>query len=171
LALLYNAPRAATIHAKSDSELWSLDRQTFTHIVKDAAANKRVKYEEFLKGVKILSNMDEYERSKLADAIKEKWYTPDSYVIREGDPGSEFFLLMSGNAIATKTLEPGKPPFEILKYKQGDYFGERSLVKNEPRAANIVAVTDLQVVILDRHSFKRLLGPMEEILKRNVSLY
>jgi cAMP-dependent protein kinase regulator len=139
--------------------------------VKDAACNKRIKYEEFLQGVKILSNMNEYERSKLADAIKETWYTPDSIVIREGDAGSEFFLLMSGEAIATKTLEPGKPPFEIYKYKSGEYFGERALIKNEPRAANILAVTDLQVLILDRHSFKRLLGPMEEILKRNLSLY
>ena len=34
LALLYNAPRAATIIAKSDSVLFSLDRETFNHIVK-----------------------------------------------------------------------------------------------------------------------------------------
>ncbi len=37
LALLYNAPRAATIKAKTDSKLWVLDRATFNHIVKDAA--------------------------------------------------------------------------------------------------------------------------------------
>jgi cAMP-dependent protein kinase regulator len=37
LALLYNAPRAATITAKVDCVLWTLDRQTFTHIVKEAA--------------------------------------------------------------------------------------------------------------------------------------
>jgi len=37
LALLYNAPRAATITAKVDCILWSLDRPTFTNIVKDAA--------------------------------------------------------------------------------------------------------------------------------------
>ena len=48
LALLYNCPRAATITANSDSKLWSLDRKTFNHIVKDAAANKREKFEEFL---------------------------------------------------------------------------------------------------------------------------
>ena len=38
LALLYNAPRAATIKAKTDCFLWVLDRSTFNHIVKDAAA-------------------------------------------------------------------------------------------------------------------------------------
>jgi cAMP-dependent protein kinase regulator len=37
LALLYNAPRAATITCKSkDSELWALDRKTFSHIILDA---------------------------------------------------------------------------------------------------------------------------------------
>jgi cAMP-dependent protein kinase regulator len=37
LALLYNAPRAATIKSKTDSFLWVLDRNTFNYIVKDAA--------------------------------------------------------------------------------------------------------------------------------------
>jgi len=37
LALLYNAPRAATITAKSDYLIWKLDRDTFNNIVKDAA--------------------------------------------------------------------------------------------------------------------------------------
>ena len=37
LALLYNAPRAATITAIEDSVVWRLDRDTFNHIVKDAA--------------------------------------------------------------------------------------------------------------------------------------
>ena len=37
LALLYNAPRAATIVADTDSDLWVLDRNTFNHIVKDAS--------------------------------------------------------------------------------------------------------------------------------------
>lgn len=41
LALLYNAPRAATIKAATPSLLWSLDRETFNHIVKESASKKR----------------------------------------------------------------------------------------------------------------------------------
>jgi cAMP-dependent protein kinase regulator len=37
LALLYNAPRAATIKSKTDCILWALDRETFKNIVQDAA--------------------------------------------------------------------------------------------------------------------------------------
>ena len=63
LALLYNAPRAATITADGECILYALDRQTFNHIVKDAAIRKREKYETFLKKVPLLETMDDYERS------------------------------------------------------------------------------------------------------------
>lgn len=60
-----------------------MDRNTFNFIVKDAAANKREKYEEFLKSVPLLQSMDHYERSKLADAIKEEKYNPQEFIIKE----------------------------------------------------------------------------------------
>lgn len=56
-------------------------------------------------------------------------------------------------------------------YAAGDYFGERALLKNEPRAANVIAKTDCLVVSVDRHSFKRLMGPLEDIMRRNMELY
>lgn len=58
-----------------------------------------------------------------------------------------------------------------MHYKAGDYFGELALLKNEPRAANVIAKTNLKCVSLDRNSFKRLLGPLDEILKRNIDAY
>jgi cAMP-dependent protein kinase regulator len=102
LALLYNAPRAATITAKTDGVVWKLDRDTFNNIVKDAASKKRVKYENFLQSVKILSSMDPYERSKIADALKEEKYKKGEFVISEGDIGDKFFIISEGDAIATK---------------------------------------------------------------------
>jgi len=78
LALLYNAPRAATIVSDTDSLLWCLDRETFNHIVKDSSRKRREKYENFLAQVKILESMEPYERSVLSDAfVEEKFKAGD----------------------------------------------------------------------------------------------
>jgi cAMP-dependent protein kinase regulator len=124
-----------------------------------------------LKSVELLKAMDHYERSKLADAIKEQTFKPNDHIIREGEEGNVFYMIIEGEAIATKTLEKGKEAKEVKHYKASDYFGELALLKNEPRAANVIAKTKLKVVSLDRNSFKRLLGPLDEILKRNMSQY
>ncbi len=77
-------------------------------------------------------------------------------------------MIIEGEAVATKQLEHGKPPKEVRHYKNGEYFGELALLKNEPRAANVIAKTKLKLALLDRNCFKRLLGPLDEILKRNM---
>jgi len=59
----------------------------------------------------------------------------------------------------------------VKHYKTNEYFGELALLKNEPRAANVIAKTKLKVAILDRNCFKRLLGPLDDILKRNMTSY
>jgi cAMP-dependent protein kinase regulator len=74
LALLYNAPRAATIIAKTPVKLWQLDRNTFNHIVKDASKKKREQYEDFLDSVQILKHIDHYEVAKLCDVINEQTF-------------------------------------------------------------------------------------------------
>ena len=104
LALLYNAPRAATITGKTDFTCWKLDRDTFNNIVKDAAQKKRDKYDNFLQTVEILKQMDPYERSKIGDAIVECKFKKGDYIIREGEEGKTFFLIAEGTAIATKQL-------------------------------------------------------------------
>ena len=93
LALLYNAPRAATIKAVEGSQLWVLDRNTFNHIVKDASQKKRQKYENFLATVPILQNMDHYERSKIADAIKEVKQKKGDVIIKQGEQGDLFYII------------------------------------------------------------------------------
>lgn len=53
--------------------------------MKDAAAKKREKYDNFLSSVEILKEMDPYERSKVGDAIKENKFKKGQYVITEGE--------------------------------------------------------------------------------------
>ena len=173
LALLYNCPRAATIVCSSEeSILWSLDRETFNNIVKEAAQKKREKYENFLKNVDILSTIDSYELGQICDSLKDGIYKKDDYIIKEGELGDVFYIIEEGTCNATKTVEPGKPESVINTLKEGDYFGERALIRGEPRYANIIVTSETaKVISLDRRSFTRLLGPIMDILKRNIDKY
>jgi cAMP-dependent protein kinase regulator len=170
LALLYNAPRAATIIAKEESLLWALDRETFNHIVKDAAMKKRDKYEKFLRSVEILSSIDNYELAQISDALKVEKVKKGDYIIRQKEEGDKFYIIEDGEAYASFTKLNGTEE-RVMDYKQGSYFGELALIKNDLRAANVVAETDCKLLAIDRKSFKRLLGPIENILRRLSSNY
>jgi cAMP-dependent protein kinase regulator len=111
--------------------------------------------------------MEPYERSVLSDAFIEEKFKAGDFVIRAGEEGNKFYLIEEGECVATK----GEESKEVMHYQPGQYFGERALLKNEPRAANIVCKTDCTLVSVDRHSFKRLLGPLDTILRRNMDIY
>jgi len=104
LALLYNCPRAATIIAKENCVLCSLDRETFNHIVKESSIKKRERYEKFLKSVNILSTIESYEISQIADALKIEKVKAGEYIIRMKEEGDKFYILEEGEAYASKKL-------------------------------------------------------------------
>ena len=54
--------------------------------------------------------MDPYERSKVADALREEKYKKNEYVIKEGEIGDKFFILSEGEAVAMKVLKAGEQP-------------------------------------------------------------
>lgn len=163
LALMYNAPRAATVvSAESGCTVWALDRVTFRRILMESTFARRRIYESFLKEVPILSTLTPYERSKIADALETKKFPSGEVIIKEGDPGHAFYLLENGQAAAYK----GDPSNKVLDYDKGDYFGELALLNDAPRAASVVATTDVKVASLGKSAFQRLLGPVEGIMRR-----
>ena len=82
LALLYNAPRAASIQALEPVELYSLDRETFNHIVKEAVIKQREKFHYYLDKIELLDVLDINEKNKLCDCLKEEKFKAGDYVIK-----------------------------------------------------------------------------------------
>lgn len=171
LALLYNCPRAASVVAHGKGVLWQLDRESFNHVVRDAAVKRRDRYGEFLKSVPLLKSMEEYERSQLCDALRVETVGQGTKILIQGDPGDKFYILEEGSCDVEKIYVEGTPPTKVMDYKIGDCFGELALIRNEPRAATVIAKSDCRLLFIDRKTFKQLLGPMEDILKRNASQY
>ncbi|KAM7213046.1 cyclic adenosine monophosphate-dependent protein kinase [Rhypophila decipiens] len=163
LALMYNAPRAATvISAEPGCILWVLDRVTFRRILMESTFQRRRMYENFLDTVPLFSTLTPYEKSKIADALESKKYPPGHAIISEGEPGNSFFLLEAGEAVAQK--HGVETP--VKHYKPGDFFGELALLNDAPRAASIIATTEVKVAMLGKSAFQRLIGPLEGILRR-----
>lgn len=163
LALMYNAPRAATVVSSSPtSTLWALDRVTFRKILLESSFARRRMYEQFLAEVPLLSSLTPYERSKIADALESNKFAAGETILREGDPGSVFYLMASGEAEAYKSGAEGV----VKHYQKGDFFGELALLNDKPRAATIVAKTDVKVAVLGKNAFQRMLGPVESIMRR-----
>lgn len=125
LALMYNAPRAASIVAVTDCTLWALDRVTFRSILMENTARKRRMYERFLEEVPIFKSLEVYERHKIADALDTIQFEDQQVVIREGDVGDNFYLIESGEAVFYKSLPDGTQQ-EVMIGKKGDYFGGKS---------------------------------------------
>lgn len=85
--------------------------------------------------------------------------------MRQGEEGNRFYIVAEGRLIAEKTQD-GETK-KVFEYKEGDYFGEIALVRDTVRQASIRAESNCRIVSIERDAFKRLLGPLEEILKRN----
>jgi CRP-like cAMP-binding protein len=70
----------------------------------------------------------------------------------------------------TFVLNPTISP-QVARLGVAAYFGEIALLTNRPRAATVTAVGALKCVGLDRDRFNRVLGPCEDILRRNMDSY
>ena len=170
LALMYNAPRAATIKCcdAGAATLWAVDRETFRHVVVLSRSTQRTNYEGILKKIEMLQGLGDTEKSKLADALVEKDYPDGTVVIRQGDDNYEdmhFFLVEAGIAVATQD------GVEVGTMAEGDYFGEKALIEHNPRAATVTAKGPLKVASLDTAAFERIMGPCKEIMERHMADY
>lgn len=86
--------------------------------------------------------------AKLAKVQRLGAYTK---IVREGEPGDSFFLLLEGSAMARP---PGK---RGVKLGVGDFFGELALLDNCPRSATVEAQEEVLVARIGRRDFLKML--------------
>ena len=71
----------------------------------------------------------------------------------------------------TQRPGPDKPAAEIGRCVRGGYFGEIALLTNRSRACTVTAVGQVTVLALQRSTFTRVMGPLRDLLKRNMQAY
>lgn len=107
---------------------------------------------ELLGGIPLFAGCTANELARLGQLFDEGWRAAGTVLVREGRPGSEFFVIVEGRAEATLRGQ------HLATLGPGDFFGEMSLLEVAPRAATVVAETDLSLLVLEPRGFASLLA-------------
>jgi len=159
LAMLFRAPRAATVKAVTRATLWVLHRQDLRMLMQARVKKKLQVYASLLARLESMRSVSSEDRVRLADALVEAAFTEGEYIIKQGEEGQTFFILYEGQVSVEVN---GK---EVTKYSgdptNGSFesFGERALEMDEPRAASIKVLSKKAVVLaLDREVYLTVQG-------------
>lgn len=86
------------------------------------------------------------------------------YIFREGELGTEMFLIQTGTVKIFTAGAGEKEPLAVLK--KGDFFGEMSLLDDLPRSATARAVTDSRLLRINGSTFTQMIQANPEIAVR-----
>ena len=90
----------------------------------------------------------------MADSLEAVSFEDESVVVKQGEQGNDFFIIVEGTAIVTQyrndTDQSEQEPVEVGRLGPSDYFGEIALILDRPRAATVTARGPLKCVKLDR---------------------
>lgn len=115
---------------------------------------------DVLKTVPLFSGLSLKQLNELARNVEEVPVPRGTMLAREGQAGSEFFVVLEGKAAVRRR---GR---RIATLGEGDYFGEMSILDGAPRSATVAAETDGVVLVIRRREFSALLDSVPGLLKK-----
>jgi len=107
---------------------------------------------EILQKAPLWSGLTERELKVIARSFKELKYETGDVIVRKGEAGIGFYLIMDG------TVEVRSEGQVLSKLGSGQFFGEMSVVDGQPRSADVVAVEPLRCLALTSWSFKSIVS-------------
>ena len=118
-----------------------------------------------LKGVPLFSSLSDEQLDMISRTGALKRYPKGHLVVQQCSPGDTFYVVVSGCVKVTLLSKDGK---EIILsvLKNSDFFGELSLMDNEPRSANVIVAEDSTLFLLTQKQFHHLITAYPDILKK-----
>jgi CRP-like cAMP-binding protein len=114
-------------------------------------------YLTYLKQVPMFRECTTAELEEVANLASPRSASVGDELVRQGDPGDEFFVLCTGEAKVTRDGD------EVAALREGDFFGEIALFADEPRDATVSATHPATLVVLSRADFEQVLGDVPSI--------
>jgi LmbE family N-acetylglucosaminyl deacetylase len=99
----------------------------------------------------------------IRDHAQVHWYPSGCYVVEQGEPATQLFLIMSGYADAWQELPDGSLTL-LRTMGPGEFFGELGVASRRPRSAHVVATEGLSCLVFSPEAPKRYAGRGEGAL-------
>jgi CRP-like cAMP-binding protein len=114
--------------------------------------DRREAIEGLLANVPLLATLAPPAKAQLLDLLAFRRYSKGQDIVRRGDEGNEFFLILKGRVQVLSETED-----VIVELGQGQHFGERSLIISEPRNATVRCAVECEVASMHRVGFTQIL--------------
>ena len=111
---------------------------------------------QFLTSAPVLNSLNSSEIEKLINVIKLENFEENSQIIKEGDIGDTFYIIVKGSVKITKNIDGKETELKIMGIN--DHFGEKALIEDDRRSANVIAVGLVTCLTIQRKGFVELLG-------------
>jgi CRP-like cAMP-binding protein len=171
MALLSGAPRTANVEAEEDTELLEV-----TDVVLREMAGK---YPQVISSLKIfyrqrlLNNVmaisplfkdfDPAERKAIVEKFRMKQAAASEVLIAEGRTSDGLYVVLHG--VVQVMTRKDRSPVELARLKEGDIFGEMSLLTRQPATASVISQGNSILLRLPRESFQELVVTHPQILE------
>ena len=113
-----------------------------------------------LAAVPLFAQLSVKDRRHVAKALGVHDVAPDVMLVRQGESGDTFYVLLEGSA---KVVRNGR---KVATLEPGTWFGELALLDPAPRDADVVTVSDAVVGVLDAKSFRQLVTDLPNMTSR-----
>jgi CRP-like cAMP-binding protein len=104
-----------------------------------------------LKQVPLFAELTNPQLRRVMALARLKRFAAGSTIVRLGDPGDTFYVIVEGRALVVRTT--GRP----LELTAGDFFGEMALIEEAPRSADVLAADEMVALTIGRAAFTKLL--------------
>ncbi|WP_342373800.1 cyclic nucleotide-binding domain-containing protein [Myxococcus stipitatus] len=167
MALLSGAPRTASVEAGADdTQLLEISAPVLASLSRShpqvAAALKKFVRQRLLTNVMNTSALfrpfNRKDRRTLVERFRARDVERDDVIIRDGDPTDGLYVLLSGE------VEVHKDGHLLTRLKEGDLFGEISLLQKTPATATVMASRHTTLLRLPREDFDALISSHPQIL-------
>ena len=110
-----------------------------------------------LRSVPLFADLDDHSLQAIALLAHERDARAGEVLMREGEPGDEFIVLVEG------TVRVQRAGHRVRSILAGGFLGEVALVEHEPRTATAACVTACRLLTLGHFEFDRLLATFPEV--------